>query len=104
MIRKTLPLALTRFQHVVILTHVPPFSSAVKHDGNRCGLTHLPHFTNLSAGMAILGIARAFPRRRITVLAGHTHSGCVTTIAPNLSIRVGHARTGNPGIFDVIKF
>jgi len=103
-IRKTLPLALTRYRHVVIVTHVPPFPSAVMFDNKPCGQTHLPHFANLSAGMAILGIARAFPKRQITILAGHAHSTCLQHILPNLTIRVGHARTGNPGTFDTIKF
>lgn len=103
-IRKVLPLALTRFRHVVIVTHVPPFPSAVTYDGKPCGRTHLPHFANLSAGMAILGIARAFPERHITVLAGHTHTGHTAEILPNLSIRVGQARTGKPGVFGLIRF
>lgn len=103
-IRKVLPLALTRFRHVVIVTHVPPFPSAVTYDGRPCGRTHLPHFANLSAGMVILGIARAFPERHITVLAGHTHTGHTAEILPNLSIRVGQARTGSPGVFGLIRF
>lgn len=103
-IRKILPLALSLHRHVVIVTHAPPFPSAVMYGGKPCGPTHLPHFANLSVGMAILGITRAFPKRRITVLSGHTHSGCVKQIQPNLSMRVGHARTGMPDVFDVIRF
>jgi hypothetical protein len=67
---------------------------------------HLPHFSNLSAGLAILGIARAFPQhpqRRITILAGHAHSKCIQTILPNLTIRVGHARTGRPDVFELLN-
>ena len=101
-IRGTLPLALSQYKHVVILTHVPPFPTTVRYNDQPCGNTHLPHFANLSVGLAILGIARAFPRRQITVLSGHSHSGCVSRILPNLTVRVGHARTGSPGIFDVI--
>lgn len=102
-IRSTLPFALTRYQHVVVATHVPPFPTAVRYDDKPCGPTHLPHFANLSAGLAILGIAKAFPQRRITILAGHAHSGCTQTILPNLTIRVGHARTGRPDVFELIK-
>jgi len=103
-IRSLLPLALTRYRHVVIVTHVPPFPSAVRFNDKPCELTRLPHFVNLSAGMAILGIAKAFPSRQITVLAGHSHSKCVSDILPNLTVRVGQARTGRPGIFDIISF
>lgn len=102
-IRKILPLALSRHHHVVIATHVPPFPTAVRYDDKPCGRMHLPHFSNLSAGLAILGIARAFPQHRITILAGHAHSKCIQTILPNLTIRVGHARTGRPGVFELLN-
>lgn len=102
-IRKILPLALTRYHHVVIATHVPPFPTAVRFDNKPCDRMHLPHFSNLSVGLAILGIARAFPRRRITVLAGHAHSKCIQAILPNLTIRVGHARTGRPDVFELVQ-
>jgi len=104
MIRNTLPLALTRYRHVVILTHVPPFPNAVLYNNKPCAPESLPHFSNLSAGLAILGIARAFPQRRITVLAGHSHSRCARRILSNLSVRVGHARTGTPSLFEILRF
>lgn len=102
-IRNILPLALTRYRHVLIVTHVPTFPSAVRYNHKPCADTHLPFFVNLAAGLAILGISRAFPQRQITILAGHAHSRCEEKIRRNLSIRVGHARTGSPGVFDVIK-
>lgn len=102
--RKTLPLALARFRHVVIATHTPPFPSAVKYAGKPCGPTHLPHFTNLSAGMAILGITRAFPKRQITVLSGHTHSNLATWIRPNLAVYVGRPRSASPKHLEIIGF
>jgi predicted phosphohydrolase len=105
-IRKILPLALSRYHHVIIATHVPPFPTAVRFDNKPCDRMHLPHFSNLSAGLAILGIARAFPQhpqRRITILAGHAHSKCIQTILPNLTIRVGHARTGRPDVFELLN-
>jgi predicted phosphohydrolase len=102
-IRKILPLALSRYHHVVIATHVPPFPTAVRFNDQPCGRMHQPHFSNLSAGLAILGIARAFPQSRITILAGHAHSQCIQTILQNLTIRVGHARTGRPDVFDLVR-
>lgn len=102
-IRGILPLALSRYYHVVIATHVPPFPTSVRFDNKPCGRMHLPHFSNLSAGLAILGIARAFPHRQITILAGHAHSKCTQSILPNLTIRVGHARTGKPDVFELIR-
>jgi len=104
MIRRTLPLALSRFRHVVILSHVPPFPESVIYDGKTCAPTHLPHFCNLSAGLAIRAITSAYPQRRVTVLSGHSHSQSVTRILPNLTARVGHARPGRPGLLDVLEF
>jgi 3',5'-cyclic-AMP phosphodiesterase len=91
-IRSILPLALTRFRHVVIATHVPPFYNAVYHKNRLASDLHVPHFCNQSLGFMILGVLKSFPYRRVTVLAGHTHSACHMTITRNLSIRVGASR------------
>jgi len=104
LIRKTLPLALSRFHHVVIVTHVPPFPDAVIYNSKPCARTHLPHFVNLSAGLAIRGIAHAFPKRRVTILSGHSHSSSTTEILPNITVRVGRARTGRPDAMEIIEF
>lgn len=104
MIRRTLPLALSQFRHVVILSHVPPFPETVIYNGKPCAPTHLPHFCNLSAGLAIRAITAAYPKRRVTALSGHSHSHSVTEILPNLVVRVGHARPGRPGLQEILEF
>lgn len=96
--RRTLPFALGRYRHVVIATHVPPFPDSAQFNNTRCGPTHLPHFVNLAAGMALVGIVRNFPRNHVTVLSGHTHCPAHLRILHNLEARVGGARPGNPGI------
>lgn len=102
--RATLPRALKRFQHVVVATHVPPFPSAAHFSGKICDATFQPHFSNLSAGLALIGITKRFPRRFVTVLAGHTHSPVHARILPNLEIRVAGAQTGKPAIQDILDF
>jgi predicted phosphohydrolase len=102
--RKILPIALGRYRHVVVATHVPPFHQAALYNGRPCGSTHQPHFVNLSAGMALCGIVRQFPKKFVTVLAGHTHNRFKTHFLRNLEIRVGEARTGNPTIQEVLDF
>lgn len=102
-IRRILPLALTRFRHVILLTHTPPFPDAVCFNGAPCGPLHLPHYANLSAGLAIRGIASAFPKRRITILAGHSHSSSITHIDPNICVCVAHARTGKIGPQKILR-
>lgn len=102
-IRNILPLALTQFRHVILLTHTPPFPEAVLYNGEPCSPLHLPHWANLSAGLAIRGIARAFPKCRITILAGHTHSSSITHIGTNICVRVAHARTGQTGPQEILS-
>jgi Icc protein len=104
MIRRILPLALSKFRHVVILSHVPPFEASLLYNGQPCSPTHLPHFCNLSAGLAIRAITAAYPQRQVTVLSGHSHSQSVAQILPNLTARVGHARPGRPGLQNVLEF
>ena len=101
--RKVLPYALTRFQHVIVATHVPPFAEVAQYNGKRCGPTHLPHFTNVSAGHAIRGIARQFPRRQITIICGHTHCATEAKILDNLTVRVAGAQKGNPAIQRILQ-
>lgn len=102
--RKTLPYALSIYQQVVVATHVSPFPKSAYFCDRPCGPTHQPHFVNLSAGMALYGIARQFPRKLVSVLAGHTHSRFKVDILSNLKVRVGEARTGNPSIQEVLEF
>ncbi len=102
--RHVIPQALRHFSHLIVCTHVPPFRQAARFDGRICGDTHLPHFCNISAGGVIAGLAKNHPRRRITVLCGHTHCPAQVRILDNLEVRVGGARRGVPslqGMLDV---
>ena len=101
--RKVLPYALSCYQQVIVATHVPPFAEVAQYSGTRCGPTHLPHFTNVSAGRAILGIARRFPRSQITIICGHTHCATEAKILDNLTVRVGGAQKGHPAIQSILQ-
>lgn len=102
-LRNLLPLALTRFRHVLVATHVPPFDNAVYHKGKPADCQHLPHFCNLSVGLMLIGILRAFPRRRVSVLAGHSHGACSRKITGNLVVRVGASRKGGRIPLELIR-
>jgi predicted MPP superfamily phosphohydrolase len=101
--RHVIPRALRRFAYLIVCTHVPPFWQATRYNGRVCGDTHLPHFTNLSAGGAIAGIARNHPRRLITVVCGHTHYPTQVRILKNLEVRVGGAQRGAPEIQGILN-
>jgi predicted phosphohydrolase len=102
-IRATLPLALSCHRHVVIATHVPPYAASVRRDGRPCAATHMPHFVNLSAGLAINSITRAYPGRHVTVLAGHSHEANTTRILHNLTARVASPCTRRPGLLPILS-
>lgn len=103
MLRASLPHALSHFHHVIIATHVPPFPSLACYDNKPCCPGRMAAFVNLSVGLALIGIARQFPNRRITVLAGHTHHRAEQQITPNLMARVAAAKPGMPTFEDVIN-
>jgi len=102
--RKTLPHALSAYGHVVIATHIPPFPETAHFNAKPCGLTHLPHYVNFSAGIAMVGISQKFPKKNVTVLAGHTHSPVRKRILDNLEVRVAGAQTGAPASQGVLSF
>lgn len=103
-LRRLFPLALTRYRHVVVATHAPPFGNVVYHKGKPADSRHLPHFCTLSVGLMLIGILRAFPRRRVSVLAGHSHGACSRKITGNLVVRVGASRKGGGIPLELVRF
>lgn len=103
-IRSIFPLALSCYRHVLVATHVPPFANAVYYKDRPADCQHLPHFCNQSVGLALIGISRAFPRRRVSVLAGHTHGSCVRQITNNISVRVGASRIAGRIPIELVRF
>ena len=94
--RDVLPYALRCFERLWVATHVPPFTQAAFYNGQLCGRHHQPHYTNWSAGCAIQGIAKHFPKNRMTVLCGHTHSQARVRISEQVQVLAGEARPGWP--------
>jgi Icc protein len=101
-VRRVLPDALGRREHVLFLTHVPPFKESCWHRGTISDGEGLPLFACKAVGEALAEIMRQRPDRKLTVLCGHTHSPGVAQILPNLEVRTGHARYGAPCIQEVI--
>jgi 3',5'-cyclic AMP phosphodiesterase CpdA len=103
-VRRVLPLALQRYEHVVLLTHVPPLREACWHDGHISDDEWSPHFTCLAVGNAILEIMPNWPQRQLTVLCGHTHSPGECRPLENVLILTGEARYGSPAVQRVWEF
>lgn len=93
-LHEVLAYALTCYDHVIVATHVPPFSQGARFDGKPCDFLRQPFYANISMGGLLLRMAHLFPQKRTTILAGHTHCAIDFRVAPNLEIRVGGARQG----------
>lgn len=100
--RQQLTQALPNFQHIIILTHVPPFEEACWHEGDLSNDDFLPHFSCKATGEVFIELMRKYPDKNLNILCGHTHSGGVAQILPNLVVRTGRAVYGKPNIQDPI--
>lgn len=96
--RQVLPIALERSDHVVVLTHVPPFREASWFEGRFSNDEWLPFFACKAVGDVLLDTMRNCPDKKMTVLCGHTHGGGVSEILPNLTSYTGEASYGQPQI------
>ena len=93
---KLLPKALESSEHVICLTHTPPFKEACWHNGQISNSEWLPHFSCKAVGDILLKYMSQYKNNKMTVLCGHTHSdGCVN-ILENLSVYTGKAVYGKP--------
>lgn len=100
--RSVLPLALTRYNKVLVGTHIPPFTQALRHGGKNCTWDRQPYFANRSSGNAIFGITKRFPKRQVVVFAGHSHCYVEISLNSNLHVRVAGAQRGRPAIQPMI--
>jgi predicted phosphohydrolase len=95
-LRPVLERATTDFEHVLVLTHVPPFLEAAWYGGQISGDDWLPHVTCHAMGRVIRQRARAHPNVGFEVLCGHTHGHGESEIEPNLRVRTREAHYGAP--------
>jgi predicted MPP superfamily phosphohydrolase len=99
-VKRVLPLALERFEHVLLATHYPPFADACWHEGKHSDDEWLPHLACAAVGDVLLDVVARHPGRHVTVLCGHTHSGGVCWPLPNLEVRTGRAEYSAPELQD----
>jgi 3',5'-cyclic-AMP phosphodiesterase len=101
-LRSVLPYTLTCYEHVFVATHVPPFTAGACFGKRPCDYLRQPFYVNIAMGGFLLRLAESFPTKRITVLAGHTHCAAKVQARPNLELRVGGAKPGNPKLQPLI--
>ncbi len=102
-IGKVLPEALSRFGHVILLTHVPPYREACWYDGHISNDEWLPHFSCKAVGDVLVSIMRDHPEQQLTVLCGHTHGEGECSPIPNIHVLTGGAEYGHPSIQRVLE-
>lgn len=101
--RRVLPAALSRFRHVLVLTHVPPFRETCWHEGQISSDEYLPHFSCKAVGDVLYEQMQTHPENQMTVLCGHTHSSGVVEILPNLVVKTGAAVYGKPALQEILE-
>jgi predicted MPP superfamily phosphohydrolase len=98
-----LPMALAEHEHVIALTHVPPFRESAWHQGRQSEEDWLPYFACRAVGEVLRTVMTAHPQRRLTVLCGHTHGAGECQVLPNLTVVTGGAEYGRPRLQRMIE-
>ena len=78
-----LPGALEHFNHVIVLTHIPPFKESCWHEGEVSADDWLPHIACKAVGDVLPEFMADFPDKQMIVFCGHTHSSGKCQILPN---------------------
>lgn len=101
-LRGLLPHALERYQHVILLTHVPPFRESCWYQGRVSNDDWLPFFACQAVGDVLREAMQKRPDRQMTVYCGHTHNEGTVQILRNLKVITGAAEYGKPQINEVL--
>ena len=102
--RNMLEKALESYQHVVLLTHVPPFKKASWHEGNFSDEEYGPHFACKALGEALTDVMKKHSDKRLTVYCGHTHGEGNMYVLPNFQVITGSAEYRMPKVQAPIYF
>lgn len=95
-VRRHASTAAKKYKTVVILTHVPPWPEAHRHDGKSGDPSAHPWYTSMSMGNAINAVAAENPETRFEVFCGHTHGLFDVQVSDNVYCHVGGAEYGRP--------
>jgi Icc-related predicted phosphoesterase len=85
----------TERQHVIVVTHAPPFVKACRYAHGPTSPEYIPHFSNVGMGKALEDVAKK-TKARISVLCGHTHEEVRVNINDRIAVWVGPALYGSP--------
>ena len=91
LIEERLLKALDDHKTVYVLTHFPPWKEACRSYGTFMEKLWLPYNTNQILGETIEKIMANHKKKRVVVLAGHTHEACHIRVRSNIECIVARA-------------
>lgn len=91
--------AFQKYENVILLTHVPPYTDACYYKGEKTDKNWSPHFVNQKTGEVILDVFKDYPGRQLMILCGHSHSAADVYITPSLRVVAAESELGNPKIY-----
>ena len=103
-LRRQLDQAIGVYDHLVVLTHVPPFAESCWSDGHPGDPDWLPYFSCQAVGAVLRETMAARPEKQMTVFCGHTHSAGQAEILSNLTVHTGAAKYNKPTVQGVWEF
>jgi hypothetical protein len=83
--------ALENHKTVYIITHFPPWKEATRAEGTWTEKFWLPYNTNVAMGQAIERVMDGRKKKRVIVLAGHTHNPCQVRVSNTIQCMVARA-------------
>lgn len=96
-IKNQLELALQNHKTVYLLTHYPPWKQATRDEGTFMEKFWLPYNTNIIMGNIIEEVMSNYKKKKVIVLAGHTHTDSWIHISKKIECKVNKAKyTGLP--------
>ncbi len=92
-----------RYQHIVVLTHVPPWQATHVYNGAPGSAEAAPWFVSPLMAELLESVADANPHIDFTVLCGHTHGRTSYRARFNMICKVAGADYGCPTVEDVLE-
>jgi len=83
--------ALEHHKTVYLMTHVPPWKEATRAEGTWMEKFWLPYNTNSILGKRIEKVMEGRKKKRVVVLAGHTHTPCHIRVTNSIECMVARA-------------
>jgi len=105
-IAKKIKLIIKDSDHIVVMTHVPPFKESFNTSDKYREISSLeimPWYTSKIMGDTLMSAAKTYPHVKFTVLSGHLHSHYDQDLLNNLTVKVGKAKYGNPQLASLIS-